>query len=828
MTNLWQDVRYGLRMLAGSPGFTLVAVMSLALGIGANTAIFSLLDAALLRALPVRDPHGLRVLTWVGDIRPANASYCRLTSTPSGETAANVFTYPAYCDFRDRSAEIADVLAFSDFNQFKPLTVVARGQASTAYGLMVSGNFFRALGIGPQMGQTITAEHDRPQAEPVAVISYAAWERLFGLDPDVIGQTVTLNQNSFTIIGVLPKDFTGLVTGYRSDFYFPMATQPLMRPDCPLESSDHWWVQVMARLAPSVNDQQLAASLDVVFGRMAQQHSANPSPDPLHARVVVEDGSGGPVAPRRYLTGSLSLLMGMVAIILLVACANLAGLLLARGATRQHEMAVRTALGAGRWRLVRQSLTESLLISLMGAGAGLVLASWSKAVLFRLLWPSGVELDLRSSYRVFGFALAASIVAALLSGLFPALRSAGVDPTAGLGGRSTLGGSRTNLGRLLVSIQVALSAVLLIGAGLFARTLMNLYHVETGFGTENLLVFKLDATRAGYREIRLVNFYEQVRTSIAALPGVQAVTHSNLRLLTGWMNNSVARVPGRSAEAGIPFLGLTVGDSFLSTMGIPLLLGRDFDPGDNGDATGVIIVNPTLSRATFGDASPIGRTLTINSCEYLIVGMCGDITYASLKKAFEPTVFYPCRQQAANFAAMHFEIRTSSDPMALVPSIRNAIAGLDRNIPLEDVKTQAIQLEESISRERCLASLASALGLLAVALTCIGLYGLMAYNISRRTREIGLRMAVGARPWDIVKPILREALLLAAMGLILGIPAAFGLAQFVRTVLYGVQPHDPATVAGVVALLTGVAVVAAWVPARRAAKVDPMAALRQE
>jgi predicted permease len=824
------DLKYAVRQLLKSPGFTTVAVASLALGIGANTAIFSLLNAVLLKSLPVRNPQTLRVLTWVGDIQPGSASYCRLTTTPTGETAANVFTYPTYCDLRERHRDLAEVFAFSEFSQFASLAVLARGQASTAYGLMVSGNFFRGLGVEAVIGQTIGPDHDRPEAEPVAVISHAAWQRHFGLDPNVIGQTVTLNRNSFTIIGVLPQGFTGLVAGYRSDFYIPMASQPQMRPECPLGSSDHWWVQVMARLTPGGDEGQFQASLDVLFSQTVQRDAADASQKPLRTRILVEDGSGGPVAPRRSLTGSLGMLMGMVGVILLVACVNLAGLLLARGATRQHEMAVRTALGAGRWRLLRQSLTESLLIALAGAGMGLLLASWGKAILFRLLWPSKVEIDLRSDYRVFGFALAVSAAAALLFGLLPALRSASTSPMFNLKSRSTLGGPRLGLGRVLVSIQVGLSVILLVGAGLFARTLVNLYRIDTGFQTKNLLVFKVDASKAGYRGAQLVDYYEQVRASIAALPGVQAVTNSNLRLLTGWMNNSTARVPGRSApsEASLPFLGLTVSDSFLSTMGIPLLLGRDFDAVDNEAATRVIVVNHTLARVAFPAENPIGKVLTINSRDYQIVGMCGDITYASLKKAPEPTVFYPCRQHAANIAAMHYEVRTPFDPMARVPGLRKRVAGLDRNIPLEDIKTQSLQLDESIARERCLASLALALGLLAVLLTCIGLYGLMAYNVSRRTGEIGLRMAVGARPWDVARPILRDAVRLAAAGVAVGLPVALGLAQLIRANLYGVGPHDSVTLVGVVVLLTGVAVLAAWIPARRAAKVDPMVALRHE
>lgn len=830
MRTFWQDIRYSLRGLGKNPGFTTVVVVSLALGIGANTAIFSLLNALLWKSLPVQEPGALRVLTWVGDIHPY-ASYCRMTSTPTGQTAANVYPYSVYCELRDRVADVAEVFAFSQFDHFTPLAVLTRGQASTAYGLMVSGNFFHGLGVAPLIGQAIAPEHDRPGAAPVTVISYAAWQRYFGSDPDIVGQTVLLNRHSFTIIGVLPPEFTGLAGGYRSDFYLPLASGPRMRPECPLDSPDHWWVQAMARLKPGVRDEQVQASLGVLFHQVAQRYSQKTAGEPLRASIIIEDGRGGPLAPRQGLAGSLPMLMGMVGVILLVACVNVAGLQLARGTARQHESAVRSALGAGRGRLMRQSFTESLLLALSGAGLGLVLAWGGRAILFRMLWPAQVEVDLRGDYRVFGFTLTVAIGTALLAGLLPALRSASARPTmSNLKGRSTLGGSSLRLGRILVSIQVGLSVMLLVGAGLFARTLVNLYRIDTGFRTENLLVFKLDAAKAGYQGARLVDYYERVRASISALPGVQAAAHSNLRLLTGWMNNSVAVVPAGpdSAESRVPILGLTVSDSFLSTMGIPLLLGRDLSSTDTEEATKVVIINRALAQTAFPEVNPIGRILSINSRNYEIVGLCGDITYANLKKSSEPTVFYSCHQVPASIGAMHYEVRTAADPMSLIPAVRKAVGDLDGSIPLQDIKTQALQLDESIARERCFTSLASVLSLLAVLLTCVGLYGLMAYTVSRRTSEIGLRLALGARPRDVAQSILRDALRLTAVGLALGLPAALGVAPVVRALLYGVEPHDPVVLVGVSILLLSVAALAAWIPARRAARVDPMVVLRCE
>ena len=821
MTTMWQDVRYGFRMLAKSPGFTTVAVLSLALGIGANAAIFSLLDAILLKSLPVRNPHELLSLAWVGGISPYT-SYCYTFSLPGGQTRSNVFTYPAYREFRDHSGDLAEVCAFVEYRQN---VLVARGQASTAAGLLVSGNFFRGLGLSPFLGQAITPDHDRPEAQPVVVLSHAAWQQLFGADPDVVGQSLTINAKDFTIIGVLPQDFLGVRAGYRCDFYIPIASESQVRSN--LESTDQWWVQVMARLSPGVTDEQLRSSLDVLFGRRTEVEELNRAKKPL--RIVVEGASGGPAESRQTLAKSLPMLMGLAGLVLLAACVNLAGLLLARGAVRKHELAVRTALGAARARLVRQLLTESVLIVLASAGVGLVLAAWGRTFVLRLLWSSTITLNLQSDARVFAFTLAVALGTAMLFGLIPALLSTRVDPIASLKDRSSLGAPRLRWGRVLVSMQVAISVVLLVGAGLFARTLINLYRVETGFNAKNLLVFTLDTSATGLKSEQVLGFYEQARTAIAALPGVQAVAYSNQLLLSGWMNNSVASVKGHSnsPEARIPILGLAASDSYLSTMGIPLLLGRGFNASDNRVSSKVIIINRVLARTAFGDENPLGQVLTINSVDYEIVGVCGDITYATLKKAPEPTVFYSFRQHP-QWTPRHYQVRALADPMALVPAVRATVASLNRQVPMAQIKTQAIQRDESIASERCFAALAAALGLLAVLLTCIGLYGLMAYNVSRRTGEIGLRMAVGARPWDIARPILREAVLLAAIGVVIGMSAALGLGQLIRAVLYGVRPHDPLTLVGVVALLTTVAVLAAWIPARQAAKIDPMVALRHE
>jgi predicted permease len=825
MQTIRQDIRYGVRALVKSPGFAAVAVVSLALAIGANTAVFSLYNSLMLKPLPVQNPGQLRVLTWRGDIRTP-VTHCRVFLLPTGETSGNVVSYPLYQTLREKTTDVADLFTFSEFSLFDPLTVEAGGETFTAPGLIVSGNFFEGLGLRAHAGRTIAPDDDRSEAEPVAVISYAAWQRCFQGDPQAVGQTVFLNRHGFTIVGVLPQGFLGPVGGNRDDFYVPMSAQALVRPDCPLAAARPWWVQVMARLSPGADEEQFAAMVNGLFTQAVAAEGLNGSDKPV--RMVVEDGRGGPREPRQSLTRSLPILMGIVGIILLVACANLASLLLARGASRQQEMAVRAALGAGRGRLVRQCLTESLLVSVAGALGGLFLATWGRRVLLGMFLPSQVTVDLRSDARVLGFTAIVCVGSALLFGLLPALRASRVHPAAFLKERVAGGLSRMRGGRCMVSIQTALSLLLLVGAGLFVRTVANLYRVETGFNADRLLVFKLDGRKSGLEGSRLADCYEQIRTSIAGLPGVRSVANSNILLLSGWMNNSQVRIAGRPQEESMPIVGLSVSDSFLSTMGIPLVLGRDLCPADDAAARKVVLVNQTLARRAFPGENPVGRVLTINQNDYEIAGVFGDIVYADLKKGVEPTVFYSYRQMGGQISQMFYEVRTAADPLALVPAIRNVVSGVDRNLPMADVKTQAIQIDESISQEWSFAMLASGLAMMAVLLSCIGLYSLMAYSVSHRTGEIGIRMALGATPGRVAWPILRSSLLTGVAGVAIGLPAVAAGARIVRSYLFGVEPHDPATVAGASILLLAIAVLAAWIPARRAMRVDPMVALRHE
>jgi predicted permease len=811
MSTFLSDIKFGVRQLIKQPLFSFIAILMLALGIGANTAVFGLMNSVTMRSLPVLNPHELRGVNWVGEFSPR--IHGRLSSTPNREPISNTFTYPIYREFQDRGAGVAEVFAFKEFNLFEPPTVLIRGQAFTMNGMMVSGSFFRGLGLEPVLGQVISSEYDRPDVAPVAVLSYHAWQRYYSLNPNVIGQTIVVNHVSATVIGVLPKDFLGIEKGRRFDVYMPLSLQPQIEGICPVTSPDSWWVQVMARLEPSVDEFQVSRSLGSLFTRTLEETGVDTSKRNL--RVVLTDGSGGlssVLAPRRHrMAKPLYLLFGLVGIVLLVTCVNLAGLQLTRGMTRHHEFAVRAALGAGRGRLVRQLLTESVVLSLAGSLGGLLLAVWAKPILARILWSQDTALNLRSDMRVYGFVLAVLTVATVLFGLLPAWRVVRSNPANHLKNRTALGTPRLWLSKLLISAQVGLSLLLLVGAGLFARTLINIRHIETGFNSENLLVFRADTKG---REAEFCS-------ALNALPSVQDVAYSSLPLLTRVRSNMTIPMPGnRSGQLNL--LLLNVGETFLETMEIPLLRGRAFQARDMEDASHVAIVNQTLARSAFPDENPIDRILNIRQKRYRIVGVCGDSKYYDLKVPYEPTLFLPSRHGAC------YTVRTATDPQTLVSTVHKTLAAIDPSVALSDAKTLRTRIAENTLQERSFAYLAASLAFLAVLQSCIGLYGLMAHSVTRRTSEIGMRMALGATPRTIAWPILRSALCMVGIGVVIGLPLVFTVVRLVHSYLFGIQPYDPVTLICAIILLLIVTTLAAWIPASRAAKIDPMEALRYE
>jgi predicted permease len=823
-----QDFRYAVRQLGKHRGFTAVALISLAFGIGANTAIFSLVNAVLLRSLPLPNPHELRILKWSGaDVKIEWFSGRMNSAAQDRVTVADAFSYPVFTSLRADCHDLAQVFGY------KPLygaTLRARRAAFVAEGVMVSDNFFAALGVRPRLGRLLTAADDQGDAAAPAVISYAVWEQQFDLDPGVLGEAVTVNGRSFAVVGVLPRGFAGLRPDAPTALYVPMSAQPALEPGWSRTADNLWWVQVMARLAPRTTDERFRAAAAVSFARNAGSIMRDPT-------ILVRDGRAGPSAARNGYREPLLVLLGVVGIVILVACANIAGLSLARGAAREHEYAIRGAIGAGRWRLARQSLIESLTLALLGAGCGVVLAVWGKTAIARLLAgsPDGLRFDTALDTTVLGFTFLTALITALLAGSLPALRAGRVDPTRGLQSRGTRGAPRLRMGRSLVVVQVALSLLLLSVAGLYGRSLFNLLRIDPGFETDHLLVFQLDAAKAGYGGDRTSAFDEQVRSAVAALPGVRAAALSQWAMLSGTMSGGgFFTLPGHAYPTSGPAKPqahrLTVSEDFFATMGVPMLRGRAFRTSDDASGPKVVVVNRAFADRYLAGEDPIGQVVRTGDAsdrtDWQIVGVSGDVRYTGLRADLPPTVYFSFRQDPV--PSTYFVVRTAAAPLALVPAVRNAVAAVDPNVPIAHVSTQRQLRDADITQDRLFAVLCGALAGLALFLSCVGLYGLMAFNVARRTGEIGIRMAIGALPRDIARPILHEALVLGGVGVVIGVPAALVLSRVIRAQLYGVRPTDPIAYAAGVLLLVGVAAGAAWIPARRAASVDPMEALRRE
>ncbi|RPI21199.1 MAG: ABC transporter permease [Acidobacteria bacterium] len=825
--SLLNTLRFAFRQLRKSPGFTAVAVLSLGLGIGAGTAVFSLVNAILLSSLPVPNPQELRVLKW-------NGSDVRMTSFNGGAgidgnrwTGADSVSPPTFARLREQVAGQAELFGFAPVDD-----VITRGPAEsfTARGTMVSDNFFSGVGVRPLIGRILAPGEDYAGAMSI-VISYGLWERQYDLDPGVLGRTLSLNRTGFTIIGVLPKGFTGVQPGRTNDFYVPLEAQSpfLYRP---INDTFHWCIRLMARLTPGGSDTQFAAKLDAAFGREVAAVMKDP-------RIVVEPGHGGLTNDRYLYQRPLLLMLGVVGLVLLVACANLAGLSLARGAARQHELAVRAALGAGRWRLIRQSLTESLVLGLLGGGLGVLLAVWLRSTIASLLTGSAGALsyDVSLDGTVLAFTLTIALITALVSGLLPALRAGRVDALTGLKSRGALGRPRLRAGRVLIAAQVCLSLLLVTGAALYLRTLVNVTRIDPGFKTERLLLFQLNLRGSSNAEEQPAQFCARVQEALSAMPGVQAASFIEFPLLEdGGSTGSFDAFSGRARAGGATMSTnrLRVGETFFTTMGIPLLQGRAFTAADNEAAPKVIVVNEAFVREFLPGDNPLGLTMKMWEADWQIIGVCRNAKYSALRQPAPPTTYFPFRQMFySRFRRTHlrnpyFAVRTALPPTAIAAGVRKTVAEIDSDVPITNLTTQEDVRDRRISRERLFASLCGALASLAVLLACVGLYGLLAYNVARSVGDIGIRMALGATRPDIVWRVLREAAVLSLAGTAVGVPVALALTSLVEAQLYEVKPNDPATLVGTSALLIAVALLAAWIPARRAAKVDPIVTLRCE
>jgi predicted permease len=871
-----QDLRYALRMLAKSPGFAAVAILTLALGIGANTAIFSEIDAVMLQSVPAADPQHLIVFEWNAAHKPklrGQSSY----GDCSGDC---VFSVPFFKTLANSTNTLSSVVAFAG-----PLEVnlSGNGPASMTRGLYVSGDYFSTIGAKVFLGRSLTPADDSPSASPAIVLDYGYWRRAFGADPSAVGRIVHLNNVDAAIVGVASPGFTSLTPGKRQDFFMPLSLSKRVKSEWwgtedRLSNAATWWVVIAGRLKPDVTMVQAQTEATTLFQREVL-HGAKPlfaeSDIPqirlLPARQAL-DGESSQIAPM------LDIIMAAVGLVLLIACANVAGLILARSTKRQKELALRQALGAGRARIARQLLTESILLSGAGGALGVLFAMWGVEAITKFV-SSGLDRPfpyvVAPDWRVLAFTTGVTLATGVLCGLAPTLQGYRGDLTPSLRensssipGGAPQAGRRLRMGDVLVVMQVALSIVVLVGAGLLVRTLQKIQAVDPGFDTQNILLFGINPSLAGYKDRQTTQLYRQLQQRFAALPGVVSASYSEEALLSqSWSGTSV-HLDGAPPKQNVDVSTLPVGSDFFSVMRIPVVAGRAFTSADfaaaetTQDATTAaaeaasassdaptaarapipqtksqtapvpVIVNRVFVEKFFPNQDPLGRHVG-NAQEdeppigpqpgYLIVGIAGDTRYDRLQRDIQPTMFTPL---VANSA--HFELRTSGDPTALVNEVRAAVAETDNNLPLFEVRTQTQQIEQTLFQQRLMARVSSLFGLLALALACIGLYGLLSYEVARRTRELGIRMALGAQKRDLMRLVVRRGILLTIAGAAIGIGASLAVTRLMISVLYSVRPNDPATIAGVSFLLVLVALAACLIPARRAMRIDPMVALREE
>jgi predicted permease len=829
MQALWRDIRHALRGLRKSPGFTVVVLLTLALGIGANTAIFSLTDQVLLRSLPVRDPSRLIQLDGPGAFQGR---------TVNGQT----FSYPMYTDFRDRNKVFSGLLARFPLT----MTVVWHGDAERVEGDLVSGNYFEVLGVRPAIGRVFNAADDRvPGGHPVALLGYGYWQRRFAGDLAVLNQTITVNGHPMTIVGVTAPGFSGLQVGTSSDVMVPLMMKPQMTPTWnDLDNRRSRWLTVIGRLAPGVSVDEASAQMNVIYRQINEQEIKEiKTPSPAFAqrfvskRLELLPGGRGLSRLRREFSMPLAVLMAMVGVVLLIACANVANLMLARTASRRKEIVVRLALGAGHGRIVRQQLVESVLLALAGGALGLVFAWWVGSLLLAALPGDQAALTLSATpdARVLLFTLALALVTALLFGVAPAWQAARAPVTATLkeeGGSVAGGGRQARVRRLLVVGQVAMSMLLLAGAGLFARSLYNLMSIDPGFQVDSVLTFSIDPSLSGYSTDRSRSFFHQLQQELAGVPGVRSASMSEVGVLSGNNWSMTVRVEGyqpKEDENMNPSVD-GIGPQYFATLGIPLVAGREFSDKDSAGGPRVAIINETMAKYYYGDKSPIGRHIGFGrdkGTDIEIVGVVRDVRSQGLRDDPPRFIYIPYAQDS-DFTQLTFFVRAAGDPSAAAVAVRQAVRRLDANLPIADMKTMEAQVGESLFVERMVATLSVAFGALATLLAAVGLYGVMAYAVARRTREIGIRMALGAERRRVLWMILREVTVMAGVGVLAGLAASAYLTRQVEAQLFGLSPSDPATLGAAMLFLLAVALLAGFGPARRATAIDPNVALRTE
>ena len=820
MGTLLRDTVYASRVLMKHPGFTLVAVVALALGIGANTTIFSIVNALLLRSVP-------------GVVEPERLVMVGRTNNGQGFDS---FSYPNYKDYRDQNTILSGLLT----QNRTQLHLSTGAEPERVSSVMVSGNYFEVLGVKASLGRTLTSDDDRaPGESPVAVISNGLWKRRFGADPSIVGKEVSLNAHSFTIVGVTERAFAGTTIGDPVDIWVPITMYHQADPmfadaeEDFLKSRDIVWLNVFGRLKPGVPLERAQAEMSQIASGLEQTY-----PEVNKGEgVALAPGLGLDPGDRTEVRGFTGLLMAAVGFVLLIACADVANLLLARATARQKEIGIRLALGASRTRIIRQLLTESLLLAMLGGAAGLFLALWLNDLLLAIV-PAEymgfrLNLDLALDARVLAFTFIVSVLTGMIFGLAPALQASKPDivhvlKDTGMAGR---GIGQARLRSVLVVGQVALSLVLMIGAGLFVRTLRNSRAIDPGFDPDHVLTARIDLGRQSYTKQQGRLFYQQLIERMEASPGVQSASLAIVVPLSGSSWGTAIRLEGKAADSpAVPVDFNAIAPRYFETMSTPIVAGRDFTWQDDTEAPRVVIVNETFARRAWPDQNPVGKRVAMAEGRGMsplmeVIGIARDGKYRTLFDRARGYMFLPLLQQYQPEATLHVR---AGNPSMLIGAVQHEVSLLDKNLPVFKVSTMSARMDSALAPQLLAARLVGVFGALALGLAAVGIYGVMAYAVAQRTHEIGVRMALGAQVGDVLKLVIKQGMKLTLIGAGLGLAAAFGLTRLVASFLYGVSPTDPLTFAVISVLLTGVALGACFVPARRAAKVDPMVALRYE
>jgi predicted permease len=845
------DIQFAVRTFRKNLGFTFAAIATLALGIGANTAVFSAVDTVLFRPLPVTKPGDLVAFNWVYTPNSMLGPYSG-SGRPDPVTKQVIrtsFSYLTFQRFRDHTRTLSDVFAFDE----RRLNVVADNSADEASAQLVTGAYFTGFGVRAALGRTILPADDDPRASPVAVISYRYWQRRFAGGSQVLGKVVKINGAAFTIVGVTPPKFFGTRFGEAPDVFVPMSLQARIGRDSTAAPWE-WWIQIMGRMKPGVTREQVLADLTNSFGQSVREawdrRPANYRAPRFQNRNQVPElraiaGERGPLGPERDAVDVLPIFFGIVGMVLLIVCANLANLFLARASTRQQEISVRRAIGASRRRVIRQFLTESVLLALAGGLAGVILAYWGKDFLSWLPATSSLTFDTKLNLRVLLFSFTLSLMAGVAFGIGGAIKATQVDLGPTIRISSQKGGSRSLVRKSLLVAQMAISLVLLAGAGLFINTVINLRRVDLGFKAKDLLLF--DVSNISPRQVngdagQLLQVYERIVENTNTIPGVEATTFSAKRPLGGGAFVEAVTIDDspETQDRKEVFIH-TVRSNYFETLGVPLLRGRGFSQGDSPSGPKVAVINQTMAKQLFLQEDPVGRhfrfTPTPDS-SLTVIGIVSDSKHSALRGDVPPTVYLPATQNIPG-GGVTFEVRTTASPASFIPAIRQAVNRVDPNLPVSRINTQTDQIEELLGVENTLAFFSGIFSVVALLLASIGLYGIVSFSVGRRTSEIGVRMALGARRWDIGWLVMRETMMVLTVGAVLGLTGSLGLArlvsrsersaaEFVREILYGISPDSISSLLVALLVLGSVAAFAGYLPARRASSINPVSAIRYE